>query len=228
MLGRIGGDEFVAICDSDEVCGDVLAAHIRSALTSSFVVGGFEASTSASIGITVTSGERDADAILRDADTAMYHAKDSGRNTWAVFSDDMRVEVERRIRTERELREALERGGELCAWFQPVHDLVTNEIIGFEALARWVTPTGIVAPNQFIAVAEDTGLITQVGALVLDQACAAIASARRTSGRDLFVSVNVSARQLVDDSIIRVVADTLARHQLAGRRSASRSPSRSW
>jgi diguanylate cyclase (GGDEF)-like protein len=216
VLGRIGGDEFVAICDCGEVSGDELAAHIRSALSQSFVVGGFEASTSASIGITVTSGGRDADAILRDADTAMYRAKDSGRDTWAVFSDDMRVEVERRIRIERELREALERGSEMRAWFQPVHDLVTDEVVGFEALARWVTPTGVVTPDQFIAVAEDTGLITQVGALVLDQACAAIAQARRTSGRDLFVSVNVSARQLVDDSIIEVVADALARHQLAG------------
>ena len=216
VLGRIGGDEFVAVCDQDAIPEDALAELIRSALDRSFVVGGFEASIRASIGITVASGERGADAILRDADTAMYCAKDVGRNTYSVFSDDMRVQVERRIRTERELRGALERGGELRAWFQPIHDLTTNDIVGFEALCRWVTPTGVVPPNQFITVAEDTGLIVEVGSVMLDQACEAIARARRETGRDLFVSVNVSARQLVDDGIVCVVAEMLARHQLAG------------
>ncbi len=215
-LGRIGGDEFVAVCNVDDVGPDWLAAHIRAALARPFLVSGFEASTTASIGITVTSGERDADALLRDADTAMYTAKEAGRNTYAVFSEGMRVEVERRIHTERELRETLERGGELCAWFQPVLDLGTDDVVGFEALARWVTPTGIVPPSQFIQVAEDTGLITEVGAVILEQACSAIAQARRATGRDLFVSVNVSARQLADDGIIDLVAQTLARHDLAG------------
>ena len=215
-LGRIGGDEFVAIADLDELPPDLLAAHIQSALGHPFVVDGLAASTTASIGMTLSRGERDADAILRDADTAMYRAKECGRNTHRVFCDDMRVQVEWRMRIERSLRDALERGGELCAWFQPVIDLATDEVVGFEALARWIGEHGSVPPAEFIGVAEDAGLIGAVGELVLDHACAGIAAARRATGRDLFVAVNVSARQLADDSIVDVVADTLARHGLPG------------
>jgi diguanylate cyclase (GGDEF)-like protein len=216
LLGRIGGDEFVAICDHRLVDTDTLALEISAALAPTFHISGFELSTTASIGITVSHGNRDANALLRDADTAMYRAKDAGRNTHAVFSDDMRTEVERRMHVERQLRETLESGDELCAWFQPIHDFGTGTVIGFEALARWVTPSRTVPPSEFIDVAEDTGLITKLGEVILDQACAAIADVRAATGRDLFVTVNVSARQLVDDSIVRVVADALHRHQLPG------------
>jgi diguanylate cyclase (GGDEF)-like protein len=216
VLGRIGGDEFVAIGDAEFVTPEELAAYIQSALAHPFIVDGLAASTSASIGLTLSCGERDADAILRDADTAMYQAKESGRDTARLFSDDMRVQVERRMLVERSLRDALERGGELSAWFQPVIDLDSEETVGFEALARWITPGGPISPVEFIGVAEEAGLIGQLGALVLDQACAGIARARRRTGRDLFVAVNVSVRQLADDSIVDVVADTLSRHQLPG------------
>jgi diguanylate cyclase len=216
VFGRIGGDEFVAIADASEFAPEELAAYIQSALAHPFVVDGLAATTSASIGITLSRGERDADAILRDADTAMYRAKECGRDTYRVFSDDMRVQVERRMTLERSLRDALERGGELCTWFQPVVDLASDETVGFEALARWFMPAGPVPPTEFIGIAEDAGLITQLGALVLDEACAGIAEARRRTGRGLFVAVNVSVRQLADDSIVDMVADTLLRHRLPG------------
>ncbi len=216
VLGRIGGDEFVAVCDCDSVDADRLAQHILRILATPFHVGGFEASATASIGITVARGGRNADALLRDADTAMYRAKDAGRNTYAVFSDDMRDRVERRIRIERELRDALERGGEVRAWFQPLHDLDTGRVIGFEALARWITPSRIVPPLEFIDVAEDTGLITELGAQIIEQACATIAHVRQQSGCELFVTVNVSARQLVDDGIVHLVTEALSRHGLPG------------
>jgi diguanylate cyclase (GGDEF)-like protein len=216
VIGRIGGDEFVALCDAGRVDADSLALAITGALDEPFLVGGFEAATSASIGLTTTGGGRNADALLRDADTAMYRAKDAGRNTHAIFSDDMRTEVERRIRVESDLREALEKGEELCAWFQPIHDFRSGTVVGFEALARWVTPYRTVMPHEFIDVAEDTGLITVLGERILDHACSVVAEMQRTTGKPLFVSVNVSARQLADDSIIRIVTETLDRHRLAG------------
>jgi len=216
VLGRIGGDEFVAICDHHLVDPDNLALEISGALSQAFHIGGFELSTTASIGITVSHENRDPNALLRDADTAMYRAKDAGRNTHVEFSDDMRTEVERRMHVERRLRETLEQGDEICAWFQPVHDFDTDTVIGFEALARWITPSRTIPPSEFIDVAEDTGLITRLGATILDQACAAIAGVRAATGRDLFVTVNVSARQLVDDGIVRVVADALHQHRLPG------------
>jgi diguanylate cyclase len=216
VFGRVGGDEFVAVGDMDEISSHELAAYVRSALAHPFDIGGAVTSTSASVGITLSFGERDADAILRDADTAMYRAKAAGRGMYRVFSPDMRVQAERRMHTERMLRDALARGGELHAWFQPVVDLDTGELNGFEALARWTSLDGPVSPAQFIAVAEDAGLIGEVGAVILDQACAGIATARALTGRDLFVAVNVSARQLADDTIVSVVEAALARHGLPG------------
>jgi len=157
-----------------------------------------------------------AEAMLGDADSAMYQVKDIGGDAVVLFDASMRDRAERRLELERELGHALDRG-QLSLCYQPVLQLHDSRVTGLEALLRWDHPTlGAVPPDVFIPVAEDTGLITEIGAWVISQACAELAALRATvkGAADLSMAVNISARQLRGDSLLDTVARALMHHSL--------------
>ena len=174
-------------------------------LSAPFELDGKEVFTSASIGIALgNSAYQDPEEIMRDADTAMYRAKSLGKARYEVFNADMRASVMARLELETDLRRALERG-EFRNFYQPIVSLADGEVIGFEALLRWEHPTrGLLGPKEFISVAEDTGLIRELGWWSLREACSRISEwkAGSVAGRELTVSVNLSIKQFMQPNLV--------------------------
>ena len=166
----------------------------------------------ASIGIAVAQGPDDtAHSLLRDADVAMYRAKRRGPGRHELFDDAMRAQVLNRMRTESELHRAIS-GGQLAVHYQPIIDLATGEPLATEALVRWEHPErGCVLPGDFIAVAEETGIIGELGRWVLEEACSQGAAWQQRYGRDLQMFVNVSGRQIANPLFPLEVRDIAAR-----------------
>lgn len=207
VVARLGGDEFVMLCEDAgrvEVVQGV-ADRIVSVLGAPLNVSGHVLRPRASIGIRMAGGPDAADAVLRDADFAMYAAKRRGTGRAAVFDGRARVDSVARLHSEVELRQAL-RGGEVEAWYQPVVDLVTGAVVGVEALARWRHPTrGLLPPVEFIPLAEQIGLIGELDRQMLVAAARQAASWASTEDRQLTLNVNVSAGELDDPALtIRV------------------------
>ncbi len=212
-VGRLGGDEFVVIAEelSLAVGPELVAERVLDALTQPFKLGAdgeVSLTVTASIGIAV--GERaSADELLRDADIAMYRAKWDGKNRYAVFESGMQDKLQDRMELDMDLREALEQGQFYLA-YQPTFALIDMKPTGVEALIRWNHPQrGIVQPDAFIPLLEETGLISDVGRWVLREACRQ-ASAWRASGLEIAMAVNVSARQLDSDEFVADVERALA------------------
>ena len=220
LVCRIGGDEFVIALasPSHSKLAESLAGRVLAEFARPFELSVGNVVISASIGVARSPGGAAALELIRDADTAMYKAKGSGRNAYALFDTSLRDEVRDRMNLEQALRRALPRG-ELSVHYQPIVDLAGDELDGFEALMRWQHPTlGAVSPVDFIPVAEETGLIVESGAWLLRESAAQLAAwtAERGPGaRRLHVSVNVSVRQLRDGSLVTVVRDVLADTGLA-------------
>jgi diguanylate cyclase (GGDEF)-like protein/PAS domain S-box-containing protein len=206
-VSRIGGDEFVVICPDVGSIEDVhaIADAMQRAIAEPIMVGDQAASVDASIGIAFGLRHDDAESVLRNADQAMYMAKDRGRARYEVFDDDLRGRIDRRLQTELALRAAVELN-QIETWFQPIVDLQQGTVVATEALARWRNPElGLVFPGEFIAIAEEVGLIKDIGRTVLGQACRA---ATALDGR-MSVSVNVSPQQFVRDDFGAVVKRAL-------------------
>ncbi len=209
LIGRVGGDEFVVVLeefDGLDVAREV-AENLRAQFSVPFQVRDCEVYVSASIGVALASPSEvtTAESLLRDADTAMYQAKEAGRDAVAIFDSEMRDRSARLARLERDLHTALEHD-ELVLHYQPVVELDMVKVVGFEALLRWNHPQlGTVPPLDFISIAEDTGLIVAIGAWVLETACRQLAAWRRelAGGRDLVMSVNLSARQLREPGFVQ-------------------------
>ncbi|GAA2541164.1 hypothetical protein GCM10010435_05770 [Winogradskya consettensis] len=215
LVCRIGGDEFVIALasPSHSALAESLAARVLAVFVKPFELSVGNVVVSASIGVAKSLGGAHAVELIRDADTAMYKAKGSGRNAYAVFDSSLRERVRTRMDLEQALRGALERG-ELFATYQPIIDLTTGELDGFETLMRWEHPElGSVSPLQFIPIAEETGLIVDAGAWLLRESAHQLAAWRAERGPDarpLHVSVNVSVRQLRDRALVQLVQDVLA------------------
>ncbi|BCJ55295.1 hypothetical protein Asp14428_67700 [Actinoplanes sp. NBRC 14428] len=215
LVCRIGGDEFVIALasPSHSALAESLADRVLEEFARPFELSVGNVVISASIGVAKSPGGAHALELIRDADTAMYKAKGSGRNAYALFDTSLRDQVRDRMNLEQALRGALARG-ELAVHYQPIVDLATDELDGFEALMRWQHPTlGAVSPLDFIPIAEETGLIVESGAWLLREAAAQLAAWRAERGPDarpLHVSVNVSVRQLRDQALVGVVRDVLA------------------
>jgi diguanylate cyclase (GGDEF)-like protein len=215
LVCRIGGDEFVIALasPSHSRLAESLADRVLADLVRPFDLSVGSVVVSASIGVAKSLGGAEALGLIRDADTAMYKAKGSGRNAYALFDTSLYDQVRDRMSLEQALRGALEHG-ELSVRFQPIVDLETDELDGFEALMRWTHPElGRVSPLDFIPIAEETGLIVESGIWLLRESAAQLArwTAERPAGaRQLHVSVNVSVRQLRDHALVDVVRDVLA------------------
>jgi diguanylate cyclase (GGDEF)-like protein/PAS domain S-box-containing protein len=204
-VGRLGGDEFVVLAEGVSIAAgpELVAQRLRDVLREPFRLEGYEDTPlviSASIGI--AAGDRpSAQDLLRDADIALYRAKASGKDCWAMFEPEMQSEVFDRLELKMDLQEAIA-DGQFFLLYQPVFDLETVTTSGVEALLRWRHPIrGVVQPDQFIPMLEETGLIVEVGRWVLDQACNQAADWHRR-GHTLSMSVNVSARQLETDVLL--------------------------
>lgn len=213
-VGRLGGDEFVVIASDLQFASgpELIAERLLEALDEPFKVSGSSQSSlkvGASIGIAV--GERDsADELLRDADVAMYQAKWDGRHRYVLFQSGMQTAVQSRMELEMDLQVALERE-EFFLVYQPTFNLQEMEPTGMEALIRWRTPSrGLVQPNDFIPLLEETGMIAEVGSWVLHEACRQCVSWHE-AGHRIGVAVNVSARQLDDEGFVQEVERALAR-----------------
>jgi diguanylate cyclase (GGDEF)-like protein/PAS domain S-box-containing protein len=222
-VARLGGDEFTVLLDDIRDVSDAtrVADRIQRELMSPFQIGGQELGTSASIGIALsaTGYERPED-ILRDADTAMYRAKAQGKARHAMFDTEMHACAVALLKTEADLRHAIERG-ELRVFYQPIVSLDSGRISGVEALARWIHPErGLVPPSEFIPVAEETGLIGPIGRWVLREACRAVRSWSAGGAGDdgPVLSVNLSSRQLAQPDLVAQIRQTLAEADLDPRR----------
>jgi diguanylate cyclase (GGDEF)-like protein len=197
-VARFGGDEFVVLCPAagePEQALDV-AQRLSRALEEPFLVDGHELFLSGSVGVAIGLPSDRPEDVLRDADNAMYRAKEQGRPGYAFFDQGMRERSQRRLELEQELHVALERD-ELRLEYQPMFELATGVAVGAEALLRWDNPLrGPVPPGEFIPIAEESGLILPIGDWVLRTACRQAAAWRQELGRGIRVSVNVAARQL--------------------------------
>lgn len=219
-VARLGGDEFTVICSGIHAAEDleVVARKVLRALAAPFEIDGHELYATASIGITLCPEDgADTDSLLRNADTAMYRAKDAGRNGFVFFRSEMNERVRRRMEMETALRQGLE-AGDLRVFYQPIIDLVTGDLWGAEALLRWQHPDlGLVAPAEFIPLAEETGLILALGRWVLDAACGRF---RDWAEAGLLTRgvINVSAAQCRHHDLAGLVENALTRHGLAPER----------
>jgi diguanylate cyclase (GGDEF)-like protein len=216
-LGRLGGDEFVVVAEELSLAAgpELIAERLLEALKEPFKLGAAKETpltVTASIGI--AAGDRTAAGeLLRDADIAMYRAKWDGRNRYVVFESGMQDAVQDRMELEMDLRVALE-NEEFFLVYQPTFDLQDMTPTGIEALLRWRSPTrGVVQPDDFIPLLEETGLITEIGKWVLDEACLQ-AAAWRASGYPVGIAVNVSGRQLDTDQLIADIEGALTKSTL--------------
>ena len=213
-VARFGGDEFTVLCADMEGEQEAfaIAERIQQALEAPFDLDGAGVVLTASIGIALACGDREAaTTVIRNADAAMYRAKERGRAGWLLYDDAIHQRAVLRLETEVALRRSLE-SGDFRILYQPMVDAERDELAGFEALVRWQHPTrGLLAPSEFIGLAEETGLIEQLGAWVLTEACSQARLWRDElgSGRPLLMSVNVSAHQLAGDAITTLVAEAL-------------------
>lgn len=212
LVARLGGDEFVILLDSigSAERAVMVAERIMATLAEPFEVAGQRVFVTASVGIALSAtGYADVEDILRDADIAMYQAKKSGRARWVIFDRAMQLAALRRLQMEADLRDALAQS-QLVLHYQPIVSLHADRISGFEALLRWQHPVrGLVPPNEFIPVAEEIGLIGQIGAWVLAQACRQLREWQHRFDMRLDMSVNVSAVQFNGDELAATVRQVL-------------------
>jgi diguanylate cyclase (GGDEF)-like protein len=219
IVGRISGDEFILVAVGlDAPQAFSLADRIRQVLGDAFYLDAGEVFISVSIGITVATGSgTSASTLIQEADTAMYRSKEAGRNTVTMFDTSMRERVARRVVLERQLRHALNEG-HFAAFYQPIVALPSGRVHGFEALARWVDGGHMISPAEFIPIAEESGLIVPLGKFMLDDACKQLAWWRASvpNGEGLYMSVNLSPRQVRQSDIVDTVAEALDRYRLPG------------
>lgn len=218
LVCRVGGDEFAVVLEAvrDEQQAQELGAEALRALGRPAWIEGTELSLGASIGIAVSRGECDADMLMRNADTAMHQAKDSGKGLVRVYRAYMNDRVQHRLTLEQDLRKALEQD-QLSLHYQPQVDTHSGRIVGVEALMRWQHPRlGSISPAHFIPIAEDSGLVVPLGAWALRRACSD-AQRWQSQGLDgVCVSVNVSARQFAEPNFVATVLGALFQASLPG------------
>lgn len=209
LVARYGGDEFVILAEgvSDEVAATAAADRVLEAMREPFRVAGRPCALSASVGVALVDGSEDAEDALRDADMAMYRAKEAGRGQFVIFDQQMRAQAIERVELQVDLAQALHED-QLRLVYQPVADS-RQGVVAVEALLRWSHPSrGLLPASQFVPAAEESGAIVPVGAWVLHEACRQ-GQAWRRQGRDLTMSVNLSPRELREPGLVDLVKQAL-------------------
>ncbi len=211
MAARLGGDEFAVLLGGVNDENDIIdvADRIRKVISQPVLVGQHDFRMTASIGIAIGgAGSRAGDDLLRSADLAMYRAKHGGKNRHELFQAYMEVSAVQELELKTALRRAIDRH-EFILYYQPIVDLASSRIYGVEALIRWEDPIrGLISPASFIPVAEETGLINEIGMWVARQASADLAR-WRSEGHDLYCSINVSGRQMREPGFSREIIDVV-------------------
>ncbi len=220
IVARLGGDEFTILLNRSGTIDDVgrVANRLQSKISEPFKIDNYEVFTTASIGIIVSNNvNRHPEELVRDADAAMYRAKEAGKARYEIFDQEMHVRNMNLLQVETDLRHAVERH-EFEVLYQPIVELKTGLVYEFEALIRWRHPVhGLVSPNEFVGVAEETGLIVPIGKWILGESCRQIAEWQDKYGRPLSVSVNLSAKQLMHPALIAQVREVLSDSGLSPR-----------
>ena len=211
-LARLGGDEFtILIPDLERVEHALNVAHrVKEAMRRPFLIDGHEIFVTASIGISLFPEDgNDCSSLLKFADTAMYHAKNCGKNNAKLYSSSLTMKIMRHVKLEVGLRKAIQ-NDELYLLYQPQIDVGTSEIVGVEALVRWRHPErGIISPTEFIPLAEETGLIVPIGEWVLRTACTQAMAWQHLTRRSVRMAVNLSAKQFKDENLSQIVLSAL-------------------
>jgi predicted signal transduction protein with EAL and GGDEF domain len=215
-VARAGGDEFLILVPglrSAEDAGPV-AEHVLASMSAPFVISGHTLRVTGSVGLAVCPRDAcDVESLIKYADTALYQAKEQGRNTFRFFSPDLDARVRARMHLENDLRLAVDRN-EFVLHYQPQIELASGRMVGVEALLRWLHPQrGLVLPGTFIPTAEDTGLILPMGEWVLRTACRQARAWRELGHAPMRISVNISGKQLNGADIVSVVRRTLTETQ---------------
>jgi diguanylate cyclase (GGDEF)-like protein/PAS domain S-box-containing protein len=215
-VARFGGDEFVVVCDEISVPElDEIASRILVVIREPIQIEDNEIHITASIGLIISDDEATAERLLQDSDLAMYRAKQHGRDKRELYDKTLRANAELRLVTTAALRLGLERN-EFTVYYQPVVDLVTGSMVSAEALVRWEHPNGIlVSPDEFIPLAEQTGMIIPIGAWVLEQACQHLIEWQEMMP-SMSIAVNLSVRQVLDQDITKRVEEVLLRTGVSG------------
>ncbi|MBK6590808.1 MAG: EAL domain-containing protein [Acidobacteria bacterium] len=214
LVARLGGDEFTILLNdlASEQAAFLLAERLQEDLKRPFDIQGREIFTSASIGISFGTASSTADELIRDADIAMYRAKSKGKSRFQLFDKEMHESAIKRLQLETELRQALKRK-EFCLFYQPIVDINTRALSGFEALVRWNHPQkGFVPPDEFIPVLEENNLILTLGKWVFQEGCRQLMEWRRQiDGSDhLQMSINLSVKEFSQLNLIEQISETLA------------------
>jgi predicted signal transduction protein with EAL and GGDEF domain len=216
-VGRLGGDEFTLyLADVGEPQNAArVARRILTELSRPFVLGQHELVMSASIGIAVCPADgKDVELLLGNADVAMYHAKEQGRNNYQFYSRAMNAEAFQKLSLESNLRKALERE-EFVLYYQPLVNVASGLVVGAEALIRWQhADMGMVSPQEFITLAEETGLIVPISEWVLNRACCQAAAWQQIGAQPVKISVNLSGVNIRQDAIVQTVARALKANRL--------------
>lgn len=216
-VARLGGDEFLIVLPDLEtaISSEVVANKILESFSDSFHLEKHDLFVTTSIGITFYPADgEDSDVLLRNADAAMYKAKSKGRNTYCFFTQEIDKLAHENLRLDNHLRHALERD-ELLLHYQPVHNANTGQVVGAEALLRWNNPQmGVIDPARFIPVAEETGLIIDIGKWVLNEACSQAATWLKMGNPDFRIAVNVSPRQFRDGNLVNAVVKSMVENEL--------------
>jgi diguanylate cyclase (GGDEF)-like protein len=211
-VARLGGDEFLLILTGAKDVADaaVAAARVVKSMTAGFAIQGHSLSVSCSVGISMFPEHgADGETLIKNADAAMYSAKDSGRNNFRFFTDDMNAQVVERLTLENSLRLALDKK-ELFLMYQPQIDITTGKVVGLEALLRWQHPElGLVPPDRFIRIAENSGLILPIGEWVLRTACSQARKWQEEGLPDATIAVNVSAIQFRQEGFCELIRSVL-------------------
>ena len=220
LVGRLSGDEFVVITHSEAVGeASALAERIITAIEQPMLLAGRGVRHSASVGIAFAEPGDDAERLIENADLAMYAAKDRGRGRFSCYRAELRQRAQERAAVEAELRRALG-DGEMVPYFQPIIDQRQQQVVGFEALARWHHPErGVLPPSAFLEVAQETGQIVEIDRQILASACRSVARWQALDpSRELTVSVNVSGLTLADPCLVPWVVRVLAESGLKASR----------
>ena len=215
-VARLGGDEFVVLLrDVDSTGAGNVATKLLGVLAAPYYLNDTQVVTHASIGVSLyPQHAQDSETLIKNADMAMYRAKEGGRNNFQFFAEEMNFRANNVFSMEKDLREAQEIG-QFMLYYQPQVDLTSGKICGAEALIRWKHPTkGFISPAEFIPVAEETGQIIAIGEWVLRTACEQLAAWRKAGLTDFTLAVNLSMRQLLQPSLVKLVTEVLEENQL--------------